>query len=70
VIPSFCRYYHGQILPRSDWREMLTTAAKVMQRRGLELTNAHTDLFITLYDQTAYQRKQVLREGSSARKIM
>ena len=42
---------------------MLTTAAKVMQRRGQELTSAHTDLFITLYDQTAPQRKQVLREG-------
>jgi UDP-N-acetylglucosamine diphosphorylase/glucosamine-1-phosphate N-acetyltransferase len=63
VLPSFCEYRQGQIQPRSDWRAMLTTAAKVMQRRGRELTSAHTDLFITLYDQTAPQRKQVLREG-------
>ncbi len=63
VLPSFCEYRQGQIQPRSDWREMLTTAAKVMQRRGRELTSAHTDLFNTLYDQTAPQRKQVLREG-------
>jgi len=70
VIPSFCRYHHGQILPRSDWREMLTTAAKVMSRRGLELTTAHTDLFIALYDQTADQRKQVLREGGRIYKVM
>ncbi len=63
VLPSFCEYRQGQIQPRSDWREMLTTAAKVMQRRGRELTSAHTDLFITLYDQTAPQRKQVMREG-------
>lgn len=63
VIPSFCRCNQGQIQPRSDWREMLTTAAKVMGRRGQELTSAHTDLYITLFDQTAGQRKQVLRDS-------
>jgi UDP-N-acetylglucosamine diphosphorylase/glucosamine-1-phosphate N-acetyltransferase len=67
VIPSFCRYYHGQVQARSDWREMITTAAKVMQRRGQELTDTHTTLFNVLYDQTAAQRKQALREGDQRR---
>jgi UDP-N-acetylglucosamine diphosphorylase/glucosamine-1-phosphate N-acetyltransferase len=67
VIPSFCSCSHGQVQARSDWREMLTTAAKVMQRRGQELTPAHTDLMNALYDQTAAQRKLVLREGEHRR---
>jgi UDP-N-acetylglucosamine diphosphorylase/glucosamine-1-phosphate N-acetyltransferase len=67
TIPSFCRYYHGQIQARSDWREMLTTAAKVMQRRGQELTSAHTSLINALFDETAPQRKHVLREGDPRR---
>jgi UDP-N-acetylglucosamine diphosphorylase / glucose-1-phosphate thymidylyltransferase / UDP-N-acetylgalactosamine diphosphorylase / glucosamine-1-phosphate N-acetyltransferase / galactosamine-1-phosphate N-acetyltransferase len=67
AIPSFCRYYRGQVQARSDWREMITTAAKVMQRRGQELTDIHTTLFNVLYDQTAAQRKQALREGEQRR---
>jgi UDP-N-acetylglucosamine diphosphorylase/glucosamine-1-phosphate N-acetyltransferase len=63
TIPSFCRYYNGQIQVRTDWREMLATAAKVMQRRGQELTSTHTTLFNALYDQTAGQRNQVLGNG-------
>ena len=67
VIPSFCRCSYGQVQPRSDWREMLTTAAKVMQRRGQELTPAHTDLINALYDRTAGQRKVALRDGEQRR---
>jgi UDP-N-acetylglucosamine diphosphorylase/glucosamine-1-phosphate N-acetyltransferase len=67
VIPSFCRYYHGQVQARSDWREMITTAAKVMQRRGQEMTGTHSTLFNVLYDQTAAQRRQALREGEQRR---
>jgi hypothetical protein len=67
VIPSFCRYYHGQVQARSDWREMINTAAKVMQRRGQELTSTHSALMNVLYDQTAAQRKQALREGEQRR---
>jgi UDP-N-acetylglucosamine diphosphorylase/glucosamine-1-phosphate N-acetyltransferase len=67
VIPSFCRYYHGQVQARSDWREMINTAAKVMQRRGQELTGTHSALMNALYDQTAAQRKQALREGEQRR---
>jgi UDP-N-acetylglucosamine diphosphorylase/glucosamine-1-phosphate N-acetyltransferase len=67
AIPSFCRYYHGHIQARSDWREMLTTAAKVMQRRGQELTSLHTDLYNALFDLTAAQRRQILRDGDNRR---
>jgi UDP-N-acetylglucosamine diphosphorylase/glucosamine-1-phosphate N-acetyltransferase len=67
VIPSFCRHYHGQVQARSDWREMINTAAKVMQRRGQELTSTHSALMNVLYDQTAAQRKQALREGEQRR---
>jgi hypothetical protein len=38
-----------------------------MQRRGQELTDIHTTLFNVLYDQTAAQRKQALREGEQRR---
>jgi UDP-N-acetylglucosamine diphosphorylase/glucosamine-1-phosphate N-acetyltransferase len=67
VIPSFCRYSHGQIQARTDWREMLMTAAKVMQRRGQELTGAHSNLINAVFDQTAAQRRSILRDGDSRR---
>jgi UDP-N-acetylglucosamine diphosphorylase/glucosamine-1-phosphate N-acetyltransferase len=59
VIPSFCRYARGQLQLRSDWRELLATAAKVMERRGRQLTDAHTNLINALFDQTTAQREQI-----------
>jgi UDP-N-acetylglucosamine diphosphorylase/glucosamine-1-phosphate N-acetyltransferase len=67
VIPSFCTCAHGQLQERWELWELLQTAATVMRRRGRELTDADTDFFFTLFDQTAAMRRRILRESEQKR---
>ena len=67
VIPSFCRYGHGRLHERSELREMFDTAAVVMARRKLEWTDLHAELFFTLFEQTASERRHLLRESETGR---
>jgi len=67
TIPSFCQYNQGQLQERWDLQQLFTSAATAMRRRGRELTAAHTDFLIGLYEQTAEQRRQVLRESEQRR---
>ena len=53
VVPSFCQVHFGQIRERMDMRQLFTTAATVMRRRGETFTDMHRDFFYGLYDQTA-----------------
>jgi hypothetical protein len=66
TIPSFCRYSRGRIEARSDWRELLTTAARVMERRGASLTVAHMHLINDLHQVTAMQRDRSLARGKNS----
>jgi UDP-N-acetylglucosamine diphosphorylase / glucose-1-phosphate thymidylyltransferase / UDP-N-acetylgalactosamine diphosphorylase / glucosamine-1-phosphate N-acetyltransferase / galactosamine-1-phosphate N-acetyltransferase len=61
-IPAFTRIDHGQLRERTDLREIMTTAAVVMARRGELWTEALEDLFFALYEQTAAQRRQLVWE--------
>lgn len=67
VVPSFCRYGHGRLHERSDLRELFTTAATVMARRQREWTEVHAELNFTLFDQTAAERRHILRENEHGR---
>jgi UDP-N-acetylglucosamine diphosphorylase / glucose-1-phosphate thymidylyltransferase / UDP-N-acetylgalactosamine diphosphorylase / glucosamine-1-phosphate N-acetyltransferase / galactosamine-1-phosphate N-acetyltransferase len=66
-IPAFCRFGHGRLNERTDLGQMFETAATVMTRRGREWTEAHADVFLDLYERTAADRHQSLREGEQRR---
>jgi UDP-N-acetylglucosamine diphosphorylase / glucose-1-phosphate thymidylyltransferase / UDP-N-acetylgalactosamine diphosphorylase / glucosamine-1-phosphate N-acetyltransferase / galactosamine-1-phosphate N-acetyltransferase len=67
VIPSFCQVNYGVINERFDLRQVFTTAATVMKRRGAELTETHKDCFFTLFEHTAALRRKMLRESEMRR---
>ncbi|HWG44766.1 MAG TPA: putative sugar nucleotidyl transferase [Gemmataceae bacterium] len=67
VVPSFCRYGRGRLHERNGLREMFATAATVMARRRHEWSEIHSELFFNLFDQTASERRQVLRDGEQGR---
>jgi UDP-N-acetylglucosamine diphosphorylase/glucosamine-1-phosphate N-acetyltransferase len=67
VIPAFCRFGHGRLNERTDLGQMFETAATVMGRRGREWTEASADVYLDLYERTAAERHQSLREGEQRR---
>jgi len=67
VLPAFCRYGHGHVQEQTDLRQMLATAGTVLSRRGRQWTEIDTELFFTLYEETAAQRRQVIRESEQRR---
>jgi UDP-N-acetylglucosamine diphosphorylase / glucose-1-phosphate thymidylyltransferase / UDP-N-acetylgalactosamine diphosphorylase / glucosamine-1-phosphate N-acetyltransferase / galactosamine-1-phosphate N-acetyltransferase len=67
VLPPFCEVAHGRIQERNDLRGMFATAATMMARRGQEWTAEHAELAFFLYEATAAQRRQALREGEQRR---
>jgi UDP-N-acetylglucosamine diphosphorylase/glucosamine-1-phosphate N-acetyltransferase len=56
-LPSFVRCQDGCLLNNDDLDSLLYTAAKVMARRGRELTQAHAALYRAVYEQTAADRR-------------
>jgi UDP-N-acetylglucosamine diphosphorylase/glucosamine-1-phosphate N-acetyltransferase len=61
AVPSFCQASHSQIQERHDMRQLFTTAATVMSRRGETLTDSQRTLFDGLYDRTSDLRHRVIR---------
>jgi UDP-N-acetylglucosamine diphosphorylase/glucosamine-1-phosphate N-acetyltransferase len=66
-LPPFGQYAHGHVEERSDLREMFGTAATVMARRGREWTEDHAEFYFDLFEQTAAERRQAVREGEQRR---
>jgi UDP-N-acetylglucosamine diphosphorylase/glucosamine-1-phosphate N-acetyltransferase len=66
LVPSFCTC-GGALQERWELRQQFQTAATVMRRRGVELTDAYLDFYFTLYEQTATFRRQILRESEQRR---
>src|SRR5207302_8265453 len=62
VVPSFCQVNHGQIQEQQDLRQIFTTAATVMGRRGEAFTDSHREFFYGLYERTADMRHRTIRE--------
>jgi len=66
-VPSFCWVEHGRITDRADLPALFATAEKVMDRRGEEFSDAHRELFQTLYVKTASTRRQSIHEAEIKR---
>ncbi len=56
-LPSFTRCGDGRLSTNDDLDSLLNTAAKVMARRGCELTPAQETLYRSLFEQTAADRR-------------
>ena len=67
VIPSFCQVRHGQLHPLQDLRLAFSTAERMMQRRGMTLTEVHKDFYFHLFETTVHERSRILRESESRR---
>ncbi len=61
-VPSFCAVAHGALAENDDMELLFATAEEVMRRRGVCLTETQQEVYRRVYDQTALQRKQALRE--------
>jgi hypothetical protein len=66
-IPAFCRLSGGQLQERTDLGPMFATAAVMMGRRDRAWTEAHADFFLGLYEQTAAERRQLVRDSEQRR---
>ncbi len=59
-LPAFVRCGDGRLSVNDDLELLLSTAAKVMGRRGCELTPAHAALYRKVFEQTAADRRAAL----------
>jgi UDP-N-acetylglucosamine diphosphorylase/glucosamine-1-phosphate N-acetyltransferase len=66
-IPAYASWWHGTLSDRADLPLLLSTAATVMQRRGRAFSASHAELYQTLFEQTAAERRRVVREMEQRR---
>jgi UDP-N-acetylglucosamine diphosphorylase / glucose-1-phosphate thymidylyltransferase / UDP-N-acetylgalactosamine diphosphorylase / glucosamine-1-phosphate N-acetyltransferase / galactosamine-1-phosphate N-acetyltransferase len=66
TIPSFT-LCSTSMTEQWDLRQLFQTASVVMHRRGVELTDAHTNLYFDLFEQTSESRRRVHREHEQRR---
>jgi UDP-N-acetylglucosamine diphosphorylase / glucose-1-phosphate thymidylyltransferase / UDP-N-acetylgalactosamine diphosphorylase / glucosamine-1-phosphate N-acetyltransferase / galactosamine-1-phosphate N-acetyltransferase len=61
-VPSFVSWWNGRLEDHADFAALMQTATEVMRRRGCMLTPAHEALYRTLFNESAEERRRVLRE--------
>ncbi len=66
-VPSFASWWNGQLTDRADEDALLRTAAEVMRRRGVTLTEVHARLYRHVFEQTAAERRRVIAEAEGRR---
>jgi UDP-N-acetylglucosamine diphosphorylase / glucose-1-phosphate thymidylyltransferase / UDP-N-acetylgalactosamine diphosphorylase / glucosamine-1-phosphate N-acetyltransferase / galactosamine-1-phosphate N-acetyltransferase len=66
-LPAFCTVNGGRILDRTDLGGMFETAAIAMGRRGREWTEDHAEFFLGVYEITAHERQQAVRDSETRR---
>jgi UDP-N-acetylglucosamine diphosphorylase/glucosamine-1-phosphate N-acetyltransferase len=66
-MPSFTSWWNGGLREVSDLALVERTAAQVMQRRGSAFTEAHANLVRHLFEETAGQRRQALKDAEQRR---
>lgn len=66
-VPSFCAVLHGEIAPNDDTDVLFTTAEEVMRRRGVPLSRTQLALYRSIFEQTAAQRRQAIRDDGHRR---
>ena len=62
AVPSFCTCAAGRLRVRSDFQRLFGAAAAAMRRRGQVWTDAHVEFFLALYESTAAQREEAMRQ--------
>jgi UDP-N-acetylglucosamine diphosphorylase/glucosamine-1-phosphate N-acetyltransferase len=62
-VPSFMNWWNGSLGDGFPLETLLNTATQVMQRRGCSLTEAHSQLYRFLWEESALERRRVLRDG-------
>jgi UDP-N-acetylglucosamine diphosphorylase/glucosamine-1-phosphate N-acetyltransferase len=66
-VPAFGSWWNGTLADRTDFPKLMDTAATMMRRRGQTFTETHAALYRALFDQTAPERRRVLREADQRR---
>ncbi len=62
-LPSFTSWWNGSLREAFTLERLLATAEIATQRRSVALTEAHRALYAGLYEETAQERRRVLRES-------
>ena len=62
-VPSFTSWWNGALREAFTLEQLLATAEIAMCRRGVPLTEAHRALYTGLYEETAHERRRILRES-------
>jgi UDP-N-acetylglucosamine diphosphorylase/glucosamine-1-phosphate N-acetyltransferase len=62
-VPSFGRWWNDALTDGTDLAALLRTAAEVMRRRQVVFTEAHAELYRTLFEQTAAERRRAMRDA-------
>jgi UDP-N-acetylglucosamine diphosphorylase/glucosamine-1-phosphate N-acetyltransferase len=66
-VPAFCTTSFDRLAPRGELDTLLSTAERVMRRRGQELTPVQTAVYRALYAATAGERRRALRDADMRR---
>lgn len=66
-VPSFCTVSYGDVAENEDPELLFATAQEVMRRRGVELGEAHLEVYRAVFEQTAPQRRDLVREAEQPR---
>lgn len=66
-VPSFCMVSHGVLAENENIDVLFSTAQEVMDRRGVHLTDAQRAVYRRVFDQTAIQRRQAIRDATPRR---
>ncbi len=66
-VPSFANVWNGSLKDNADLESLLSTARKVMQRRGKTLDEAHERLYRDVWRLTANARRHAIREAEVRR---
>jgi UDP-N-acetylglucosamine diphosphorylase/glucosamine-1-phosphate N-acetyltransferase len=67
-VPSFCRYGRGKLHEHNALREIFNTAQVMMARRKRQWTELHAELFFTLFEATAAERRQFVGDVEPGRR--
>jgi UDP-N-acetylglucosamine diphosphorylase/glucosamine-1-phosphate N-acetyltransferase len=62
-VPSFASWWNEVLTDRADMVALMRTAAEVMRRRHADFTETHAALYRTLFEQTATERRRIVREA-------
>lgn len=66
-VPSFTSWWNGSLSEAFTLDQLLATAEAAMKRRGVALTETHRAFYTYLFDDSADERRRVLRESEQRR---